>query len=289
MQAAKAEGSGIPDENTPAKTTGLPGTLSMAEGTLDGRGPLVPAFSTGRIQRSSSLQLPEKIEFLASDDFPPFVFRDSEQRLMGYNVDLARAICEELEIACSLRIKPFEKLKGALADFQGDVLIAGLPLTAENLKILEFSQVYLRFPGRFIVGRDLALPMEPRFLAGKKIGIVSGSRHEAYLEANVPLAKLVGFQDPNSAREALARKEVQAVFGDGLHMAFWLQSEAGRMCCQFAGGPYLDPTFLNQGLALNTRRGDKALMTALNQALSRLQLTGKMEELYLRYFPVGFY
>ncbi|MEH0071711.1 transporter substrate-binding domain-containing protein [Pannonibacter sp. Pt2-lr] len=88
---------------------------------------VIPNFRDPRALAERPAQPPEKIEFLASDDFPPFSFRDPQGRLTGFNVDLARAVCEELGASCSLRVKAFEALPDALMAGEGDAILSALP------------------------------------------------------------------------------------------------------------------------------------------------------------------
>ncbi|WP_068080664.1 transporter substrate-binding domain-containing protein [Polycladidibacter stylochi] len=257
-----------------------------------GEGPTdfeVPSFFPGRQARSRLVSKPEKIRFLASDDFPPFTFRDSEKRLMGYNVDLARAICENLEVACSLQVLPFEELIGALARGEGDAIIAGVAINKKTLEHLSFSEVYMRFPGRFVARKEETLPPNPRFLKGQKVGVVIGSRHEAYLETFFPETEIIKVTSESALKEALLENKVSRIFGDGMRLAFWLDTPEAQACCHFNGDAYIDPEYLNGGMTIAVQKKDKLTLDALNLALSRLQTHGDLTDLYLRYFPISFF
>src|SRR5436190_16977674 len=79
------------------------------------------------------------IRFLTTGDFPPFNYRDTSGELIGFNIDLARAICRELNVACTIQAWPWEQASQALADNQGDAMLAGLAITPENGKLFDFS------------------------------------------------------------------------------------------------------------------------------------------------------
>ena len=90
------------------------------------------------------------IRFLTSADFPPFNYRDETGQLTGFNYDLAKEICAILEVACTVQAWPFEQLPDALADNQGDALIAGLAISDETAARFDFSNPYLMLPARFV-------------------------------------------------------------------------------------------------------------------------------------------
>ncbi len=92
-----------------------------------------------------------------------------------------------------------------------------------------------------------------------------------------------------AARTALIDGTVDAHFGDGLPLSFWLNSTAAAGCCRFAGGPWLEPGYFDEGLSIAMRKDDASTREAVNYALRRLQQTGAYRELYLRYFPISFF
>ena len=242
-----------------------------------------------RIERPPADAVPA-IRFITTDDFPPFNFLDANGHLTGFNVDLARAICAELAIRCTIQAREWTELIDRVVDKTADAAIAGIALTAENRAKLDFSDVYLRTPGRFVVrGAEAMLNPTPSTLVGKTVAVVAGSAHEAYLAAMFPDVARKPYPTADAARAALKNGGVDAHFSDGLQLSFWLQSEAAANCCVFAGGPYLEARFFGQGYTIAMAKGSTNLKSAINAALQAIYEKGVYAELYLRYFPIGFY
>lgn len=232
----------------------------------------------------------QAIRFVTTDDFPPFNFLDADGRLAGFNVDLARAICAELQIRCTIQARAWDDLLDALREKVADAAIAGLAITPQAREEFDFSEVYLRAPGRFVVRRDTP-PLEatPEGLKGKTLAVVARTAHEAFLAAFFPEVGRKLYPTPDAARAALKSGEADAHFGDGMQLSFWLQSRAADGCCVFAGGPYLESRFFGEGFAIAVPMEAHDLRQALNAALESLHEKGIYGELYLRYFPVGFF
>jgi len=230
------------------------------------------------------------IRFITTDDFPPFNFVDAEGHLTGFNVDLARAICDELAVQCTIQARDWNELAQRVASKQADAAIAGIAITADTRKSLDFSDVYLKTPARFVVrNADAGLAPSPVSLKGKTVGVVQATAHAAYLAAMFPGLTEKTYPTADAQREALAKGEVDAIFGDGLQLSFWLQSQAANGCCAFAGGPYLETRYFGDGYAIAIAKGNDDLKAALNAALQSVYEKGTYAELYLRYFPVGFF
>lgn len=227
------------------------------------------------------------IRFLITADYPPFSYRDAAGELVGFNVDLARAICTELAVACTLQAWPWDQAANALADNQGDALLAGLALTPENGRRFDFSHIYLAFPARFVTRKADSAAFDPAALAGKPVAVRRGTTHAAFLARYLKDAKRVEFATELDALASVEKGESFAYFGDGLRASFWL-NQAGA-CCAFAGEPYFRPDLFGEGLAAALPAGHDTVRLAIDAALARLERGGAMDELYLRWFPVGFY
>jgi len=230
------------------------------------------------------------LRFVTTDDFPPFNFLDSDGRLTGFNVDLARAICAELVIGCTIQARSFDNLVESVLGENADAAIAGIATSDAARSALDFSDVYLKSPARFVIRRDTpTIRFTSNGLKGKTLAVVARTAHEAYLAAFFPEVKRRLFQTADDARMAVKQGQVDAHFGDGMQFSFWLQGELAAGCCAFAGGPYLEARFFGRGLTIAVPRGATDIRNAINAALKSIYTKGVYAELYLRYFPVGFF
>ncbi|MYZ47519.1 transporter substrate-binding domain-containing protein [Rhizobiales bacterium L72] len=225
------------------------------------------------------------IRFLMTDDFPPFSYRDRRGVLMGFNVDLVRAICDVLEVRCAVQTRPFGTLGQALLDRAGDAVIAGL--ANDGSKLLA-TNPYLKIPGRFVARKEGTFDPAAKGLDAF-IGTVCGTAHQAYLQRFFPSAKAVCYLSLRTALDQVKEGTIPAVFADAVSLAFWLDGPEAAGCCRFAGGPYLDDRYFGDGLTILVRPDDRRLRAALDYALREVHQSGRYEEIYLRYFPVGLF
>jgi polar amino acid transport system substrate-binding protein len=230
------------------------------------------------------------IRFLTDSDFPPFNFYDEDGVLVGFNVDLARAICLELETSCDIKPRAWEDLFNGLTSGQADAVIAAHRVTPAAAEIVDFTDRYFHTPGRFAGRKDAAdIEISPAGLDGKRIAVARGSAHEAFLKAFFRDSPLALFENADLAREALAAGNADYVFDDGISLAFWLNGTLSRQCCQMRGGPYLEPKYFGDGIAIAVPKSDPEVRRFLNDALKRVRASGRFEELVRRYFPVRIY
>jgi polar amino acid transport system substrate-binding protein len=255
--------------------------------------PVIPLFwdTKERLPKPDLTTLP-RLRFLTTIDFPPFNFLDGNGRLSGFHVDLARAICAELEIQakCQIQALPWAELDGAMRAKQGEAIIAGLAVTAENRARYAFSRAYLRFPARFVTPRSKSFtePLAEK-LAGERIGVMAGSAHEQMLRSYFPGVKVVTYSRQEWMLQDLKEGKLAGVFADGMRLGFWLAGTDSGGCCRFSGGPYLSTEFLGNGLAIAAEPDNSELAAAFDYALQQISTKGIFAELYLRYFPISFF
>ncbi|TCL75512.1 transporter substrate-binding domain-containing protein [Rhizobium sp. BK251] len=232
-----------------------------------------------------------RLRFLTSVDFPPFNFTDQTGKLAGFHIDLAREICSELDIAekCQIQALPFADLESALAASQGDAVIAGVAVTPELRKNFAFSRAFLMLPARFVLNSKAPAATTAASLAGRPVGVVGNTVHETMLKTFFPAVKPVSFEDRNDMLTALKEGRVDAAFADGLQLSFWVSSPASEKCCTLFDGPYMSERFLGEGMTIMLRQKDDVLTAAIDHALAALSRNGRLQEIYLRYFPNGLY
>jgi polar amino acid transport system substrate-binding protein len=227
------------------------------------------------------------IRFLTDSDYPPFNYYDEDNVLTGFNVDIARAICLELAAACDIQVRPWSELLPALRRGETDAVIASHAVSAGALKLVDFTDRYYHTPARFAGKRDAGrLDITPEGLEGRKIAVAKGTAHEAYLRAFFRDSSIHAYETPELARDALITGAADLLFDDGIGLAFWLNGTASKACCEFKGGPFAEPKYFGDGVAIAVNRDDLQLKTLINTALHRIRSSGRFEELVLRYFPL---
>jgi polar amino acid transport system substrate-binding protein len=249
----------------------------------------VPAFwdPRRRPERPDLSRLPI-IRFLTEMDYPPFNYPGADGNPAGFNVDLARLMCEELRVNCTVQMRRFDTLIDALAENRGDAVIASLAVTRDARRRIDFTDPYYRSPARFVARRDSTLDdVRPERLEARKVAVVGRTAHEAYLRAFFTEVEVRAYLNAEAAREALRNGEVDLLFGDGIALAFWLNGTDSAGCCAFKGGPFTESRYFGEGIGIAVRRGNETLRLALNWGLFRLWEKGQFTDLWLRYFPIS--
>ncbi len=253
------------------------------------RGAAVPGFwDPRRRPERPDLSRIQSIRFLTDLDYPPFDFAGTDGNPAGFNVDLARLLCDEIKVPCTIQARRFDLLLDALNANQGDAVIASIAPTAQARQRADFTDPYYRTPARFVARVDSPIgDVRPELVEGKKIAVVAGTAHEAFLKEMFTEAEVKPYANNEAARAALRNKDVDLLFGDGISLALWLNGTDSAGCCAFRGGPYLESRFFGEGIGIAVKRGNDLMRQALNWALFRQWEKGTYTDLWLRYFPIS--
>ena len=127
--------------------------------------------------------------------------------------------------------------------------------------------------------------MLPERLEGKKIAVIAGTAHEAFLKAMFTEAEVRPYPNAEAAREALRNKDVDLLFGDGISLAFWLNGSDSGGCCAFRGGPFLESRYFGEGIGIAVRRGNDLLRLSINWALFQTMGEGQLHRSVAALFP----
>ena len=109
------------------------------------------------------------------------------------------------------------------------------------------------------------------------------------LKARFTVHELWNAPDRAALLASLKDRKVDAAFGDGMQLAFWTSGSESAGCCRLFDGPYLSERFLGEGLTIMFRKEDATITGAIDHALLALSRSGRLQEIYLRYFPVNLY
>jgi polar amino acid transport system substrate-binding protein len=275
-----------PAPATPAPAN--PATAPQAAPAIGGQVAIPGFWDPKRRPERPDMSRITVIRFMTEVDYPPFNYAGPDGNPIGFNIDLARLICEELKVQCTVQMRRFDTLLTSLAENRGDAAMASIVVTPDMRRLADFSDPYYRTPARFVARRDSAISdVRPERLEGKEIAVVAGTAHEAFLKSLFTEADLRSYPNADAARDALRRGDVDLMFGDGISLAFWLNGTDSQNCCAFRGGPFVESRYFGEGVGIAVKRGNDTLRQALNWALFRLWEKGRFSDLWLRYFPIS--
>jgi ABC-type amino acid transport substrate-binding protein len=144
----------------------------------------VAAIATlGIIGGAASASAQEVVRIGTEGAYPPFNFTDSNGELKGFDIDIAQALCDEMDVTCEFVAQDWDGIIPALLANRYDAIIASMSITEERMEVVDFTDKYYQTPARFIMreGSDIS-DTSPEALAGMTIGAQSATIHANFLE-----------------------------------------------------------------------------------------------------------
>ena len=221
--------------------------------------------------------------------YPPFSWKEADGTLKGFDIDIAAALCAQMDRECELIEQDWDGMIPALLARKFDAIVASMSITEERRKRVDFSARYYNTPAMFVAADDADLDVSPEGLAGKTIGVQRGTTHQCFMEKLYPDADLRLYATQEEVFLDLAAGRLDAQFSDSIQAdEGFLKTDAGAGY-RFVGGAQLDPECHGEGAGIAIRKGEDALREAFNAAILAIREDGTYQAINDRYFEIDVY
>ncbi|MGK9066581.1 ABC transporter substrate-binding protein [Stutzerimonas chloritidismutans] len=208
--------------------------------------------------------------------FEPFGYTDIASRAtVGYDVDVCHAVARQLGVKAEIKPVSIEARIPELQQGRMDLLAAGLGYSPQRAKQVDFSDQYFISPHRLIVKASRGYS-QPSDLEGKRVSFTKGGITEGFVRSAVQGAKLTGFEDTTTAFTALAQNKVVG-FSVAEIVARRLISKTGASASEYT---ILEPAVGSEKWGLGVRKGEGALLAAVNDALRKMEASGEAQQIF---------
>lgn len=212
------------------------------------------------------------LRFATSADYPPFGYM-SEGKIVGFEIDLARLVAEELGKTAVFQDMTFAAVLPALKGGRADVAIATITATEERAANYDFSEPYFH-EELFAVFRRSNPLLDAASLEGKKLACQLGTTMEIWLRKNVRNAQIICLDNVGQAVEALKRWLVDGVVIDGFQAQGFCKGNGDLGRCFLARSPH--------GYAMAFAK-NSPLRARVDAILQKLDGDGRLQELCRRW------
>lgn len=221
----------------------------------------------------------ETIRFAASATYPPFESLDANNQIVGFDIDLANALCKQMQAQCTFTNQAFDSLIPSLKFKRFDAVMAGMDITPEREKQVLFTKPYYDNSALFIAQKGKIADVAA--LKGKKVGVQNGTTHQKYLTDKHPEITTVPYDSYQNAILDLKNGRVDAVFGDTAVVNEWLKQNDALAA---VGAKVTDKDYFGTGLGIAVRQKNTDLQGKFNAALDKIKQDGTYETIYKKWF-----
>ncbi|WP_334104806.1 basic amino acid ABC transporter substrate-binding protein [Muricomes intestini] len=205
-------------------------------------------------------------------EFPPYEYYEGKD-VVGIDADIAAAVADELGMKLKIEDMAFDSIIAAVSSGKADIGAAGMTVTEERLKNVDFTDTYATATQVIIVTEDSEIA-GPDDLTGKKIGVQLGTTGDIYAD-DIEDASVERYNKGFEAVQALQQGKIDAVIIDG--------EPAKEFVKEADGLKILDEAFTEEEYAIAVKKGNDGLKDKINDALASLKDSGKLDEIVGKY------
>ena len=226
--------------------------------------------------------------------FPPYEYVEGGE-FVGIDVEIAKAIAEKLGMTLEIKDVDFGAIIGGVQSGKFDMGMAGMTVTDERLKSVNFSTTYATGIQSVIVLADSEYTSFEDFYTGFdadgnpagvkegiKIGVQQDTTGDIY-SSDVP-AKW-GFGEDNVVRYKTGADAVQALKSGKVTAVIIDNEPAKSFVAANDGLKILDGEYANEDYAICVAKENTELLDSINKALAELQADGTIDKIIKKYIP----
>ena len=236
--------------------------------------------------------------------YPPWNAKNEAGKLIGFEVELANFLCIYMKHDCTIVEQDWDGMIPALTSGKFDAIMAGMSITDERKKTINFSQGYADevaslavMKGSNLEGMDTpkainlstggsdvknALKTLTAALAGKTIGVQTATIHQNFLESgDVGSVKVRTYKTQDEVNLDLAAGRIDAALAAAVAFTDYAEKSGKPVVLvgpTFAGGAF------GNGVGVGIRKEDAQLLKDFNKAIDTARKQGKISELAIKWF-----
>ena len=215
-----------------------------------------------------------KLTMSTNAAFPPYEMTTDSGDFEGIDVEVAGAIAEKLGLELQVDDMDFDAALLAAQNGKSDIVMAGVTVTDERLKVMDFSDTYAEGIQSIIVPEDSDIASADD-LTGKAIGTQRGTTGYIYCTDDFGEDNVIAYDDGLTAVQALNNGQVDAVVIDNAPAKAFVEANPGLKI--------LDTAYAQEDYAIGVAKGNTELLNAINGALEELEADGTLQAIVGKY------
>lgn len=248
-----------------------------------------PAPATAPAVAAPVSQWPE-LRVAVDATYKPFTYKTDAGELAGFDVDVAKALCDELKSKCVFVEQAWDGMIPGLQAKKYDVIISSMSITDERKQVVDFTGKYYNTPSCVVVKSALNLGAEAANFKGKKLGVLKASTQEKYAmgELKTTGATIVPYDAQDQVYLDIKSGRLDGTVADVVEVngGFLSTPDGKDYACAGTRIPVeFDAKYFGNGAGVALRKEDTALRDALDAAIKTIRDNGKWKELAEKNVP----
>jgi len=214
----------------------------------------------------------QELTFAMEPSYPPFETTNEKGEIIGFDVDVANAICKEIQATCKFKGEAFDALIPNLKAKRFDASISAIDITDARAKQVLFSDAYYDSTASYVTLKGKAT-----LESAKNVGVQNGTTFQQYTVAATKQYTTKAYASLQSAILDLKSGRIDMIFGDTAVLADMISKEPEM---QFVGEKVANKKYFGNGLGIAMHKSNKELAEQLNKGLTAIKANGEYQKIY---------
>lgn len=248
-----------------------------------------PAAPAAAPAAAAPSQWPE-LRIAIDPTYKPFTYKTESGEPAGFDVDIAKALCDELKSKCVFVEQAWDGMIPGLQAKKYDAIISSMSITEERKQAVDFTSKYYNTPSCVVVKSALNLGPEAANFKGKKLGVLKASTQEKYAmgELQPAGATIVPYDAQDQVYLDIKSGRLDGTVADVVEVngGFLSTPDGKDYACAGARVPVeFEAKYFGGGVGVAIRKEDTALRDALDVGIKAIRDNGKWKELADKHVP----
>lgn len=217
--------------------------------------------------------------------YEPFVYKNAQGELVGFNVDFANAVCEQIKRKCVFVEQVWDAMIPGLQSRRYDVIISDMSITDERKRVIDFSNRYYKTPSTIVVKNSQEYTNNDS-LKGLTLGVLKGSTQERFANGElVPKGVAIkGYEAQDQVYLDINAGRLDGTVADKVEVTGGFLSKPEGKDFKSVGPDLLESKYFGEGMGIALRKGQDELKGQLNDAIKTIRDNGQYEAIAKKYF-----
>jgi octopine/nopaline transport system substrate-binding protein len=250
----------------------------------------------------------ETVRIATEGAYAPWNFTGAGGKLEGFEIDIANDLCGRMKVKCEIVAQDWDGIIPALNAKKYDAIMAGMSITDERKKVIEFSRAYANSPNGYLVPKNSPLAQMPGtgqafslsteqaqaekaieatkpLLKGKTVGVQGSTTHAAFADKYLKgVAEIREYKTTEAHDLDLAAGRIDAVLADATAIIGTLEKPEFKDFAMV--GPSITGGLLGQGVGVGLRKEDADLKKMFDDAIQAAIKDGTVQKLSQKWFKI---
>jgi lysine-arginine-ornithine-binding protein len=223
----------------------------------------------------------QSLKIATEGAYPPFNNTTADGELVGFDVDIAKALCEQMGRECEIVAQDWDGIIPGLVQGKYDAIVASMSITEERLQSIDFTDPYYSNYLALIAKDGGSMSMDD--VDGKAVGAQRSTVASQWAEDEYGRRGDIKLYDTQTAAYSdLTAGRIDVLASDYLPAAEWLRDNPDYAVI----GDKID---IGDKIGIGIRKGEDDLKQALNDALKAIRDNGTYKAINDQYFPVDIF